>query len=114
MGEKYDLLIIGSGAASSAAWTWAAAQGLRVAVFERDTLGGECPNYACVPSKALLQCAEVLESARGAARFGVVTGPIAVDFDAIKARKELVHSRTGAAEGEELYRRAGVDVIHSE
>lgn len=111
MGDRhYDLIVIGSGAAGSAAWIHARRMGKTVAVFEAEVLGGECPTFACVPTKALLHCAEVYETARTAEEFGVSTGEVSFDYARIKERKDLVVSRTGAAQGEKPLREAGVDV----
>ena len=55
----FDLIVIGSGAGGSVCADIMARAGKRVAIVESDTLGGECPNYGCVPSKALLHSAHV-------------------------------------------------------
>src|SRR5262245_35610586 len=114
MGEHpvhFDLIVIGSGAAAASCWSAAAKMGKRVAVFEAEALGGECPNFACMPTKALLHCAEVYEAMLGAGRFGIETGPVSVDYARVKAWKDAVVSRTGAARGEQPYRDMGVGVV---
>src|SRR5262249_40589429 len=108
--DHFDLIVIGSGAAAASCWDVAARLGKRVAVFESGTLGGECANFACMPTKALLHCAETYEVATGAGRFGIRTGPISVDYGGVKAWKDHVVSRTGAALGEQPYRDRGVTV----
>ncbi|HLZ07389.1 MAG TPA: FAD-dependent oxidoreductase, partial [Chloroflexota bacterium] len=55
-GDHSDLIVIGTGAAGSSGWQKAAALGKRVTVFERAVLGGECPTFACIPTKTLLHC----------------------------------------------------------
>jgi pyruvate/2-oxoglutarate dehydrogenase complex dihydrolipoamide dehydrogenase (E3) component len=114
MTTHYDFFVIGSGSAASSAWYQARALGKSVAVVEKDVLGGECPTFACVPSKALLQAAQVYRTVLGASAFGVETGSVRFNYEAVKARKDLVVSRTGAARGEEPYREMGVEVIHGE
>ena len=109
--DPFDLIVIGSGAAAASCWDAAARLGKRVAVFESDTLGGECANFACMPTKALLHCAETYETAAGAGRFGIRVGPVSVDYGRVKAWKDHVVSFTGAALGEQPYRDKGVTVI---
>ena len=96
-GSQFDLIVIGSGSAASAAWIEAARLGRRVAVFEHDTLGGECPTWACVPTKTLLRSAEARDAVREAPRFGVFPGPHSpFDYAAIHERKDAVVGQTGA------------------
>jgi pyruvate/2-oxoglutarate dehydrogenase complex dihydrolipoamide dehydrogenase (E3) component len=62
--EEYDLVVLGSGEAGKfLAWTLAT-EGRRVAVIERQYLGGSCPNIACLPSKNVLHSAKVASHAR--------------------------------------------------
>ena len=106
--EHFDLIVIGSGAAGSSCWFAARAAGKSVAVFEEDALGGECANFACVPTKALLHAAEVLDTINDAARFGIEVGPVSFDYKRVNAWKTAVLSETGAALGEGPYEEAGV------
>ena len=62
----YDLIIIGSGAGGSVAAHIANRAGLNVAIIEAERIGGECPNIGCVPTKAILQAAEIYEAAKTA------------------------------------------------
>jgi pyruvate/2-oxoglutarate dehydrogenase complex dihydrolipoamide dehydrogenase (E3) component len=110
--DHFDLIVIGSGTAAAACWSAAAQKGKRIAVFEADVLGGECPTFACMPTKALLHCAEVYESAKNAREFGIEIGSMAVDYARVKAWKDRVVSLTGAARGEQPYRDMGVAVFH--
>ncbi len=64
MKEQYDLLIIGTGAAGSSAATTVAKNGRRVALVERNILGGTCLNYGCDPTKTLLHIAQLLYQAK--------------------------------------------------
>ena len=85
----YDVLVIGSGPAGENAGARAAADGLRVALIERELLGGECSYWACMPSKALLRPGEAVAAARrapGAA--AAVTGEI--DIPAALHRRDLL------------------------
>jgi len=109
--QHFDLIVIGSGAGAASCWTTAARLGKRVAVFESDRLGGECPTVACMPTKALLHCAEVYETVVGGDRFGVHAGAVSVDYARARTWKDQVVSRTEAARGEEPYRELGVAVV---
>jgi pyruvate/2-oxoglutarate dehydrogenase complex dihydrolipoamide dehydrogenase (E3) component len=69
--EKYENLVLGSGAAGKLlTWTLAGA-GHRTAVVERGPLGGACPNVACLPSKNIIQSARVASLAKRGAEFGL-------------------------------------------
>jgi pyruvate/2-oxoglutarate dehydrogenase complex dihydrolipoamide dehydrogenase (E3) component len=109
--KHFDLIVIGSGSAASACWFNVRSMGKSVAVFEGDTLGGECPTYACVPTKALLQCAEVYDTVMRAPEFGISTGQVWFDYAEVKARKDFVVSQTLASMGEQPYRDMGVEVF---
>ena len=90
----FDLTVIGSGPGGYVAAIHAARLGARVAVLEqKDTeWGGTCLNWGCIPAKALVQSAEVLQAVRRAGEFGVRVGPPEVDWPAMQARKDSVVS----------------------
>src|SRR5436190_19864282 len=72
---RYNLVVVGAGTAGLVCAAGAAGLGAKVALIERDLLGGDCLNVGCVPSKALLRAARAVADARAAARFGApVTG----------------------------------------
>lgn len=71
MAQAYDLLVIGAGAAGSAAAHTAASQGARVLQVERDKIGGTCLNYGCDPTKTMLHIAQELYRARHSQQFGL-------------------------------------------
>lgn len=82
--KKYDLVIIGGGAGGLVAASGAAQLGARVALIDKsETLGGDCLNYGCVPTKRLVFSAKVAATARRAYEFGVSTGAVEVDFPAV-------------------------------
>ena len=85
--DRYDILILGSGAAGKVlAWTMAR-EGKRTAVVERKFIGGACPNVACLPSKNIIHSAEVAALFRRHLEFGIHTGPVTVDMAGVYARK---------------------------
>jgi pyruvate/2-oxoglutarate dehydrogenase complex dihydrolipoamide dehydrogenase (E3) component len=70
--EKFDYIALGSGPAGRVtAFTLSGAHGKRCAVIERDTIGGACPNVACLPSKSFLHSAEAVQNAREAGLYGI-------------------------------------------
>jgi len=109
----YDLLVIGSGSGGNVAANIAAKDGKKVAIVdEAPKLGGECPNWACVPTKALLRAAEHYRMAKNAGDYGISTGKLKVDYKQVKAYKDLVVSRTGTDKAEQFFNKQGIDVIH--
>jgi pyruvate/2-oxoglutarate dehydrogenase complex dihydrolipoamide dehydrogenase (E3) component len=108
----YDLIVLGGGAGGLNVATAAAAVGAKVALIEKDKLGGECTHSACVPSKALIQAARLAHQMRTAHPFGVRAMEIVVDFRAVMDRvRRVVAGFAGADSGESL-RARGIDVIH--
>src|SRR6188508_2462184 len=72
--NPYNLVVIGAGPAGLIAAAGAAGLGARVALVERHLMGGDCLNYGCVPSKALIRCARAADEVRRAGEFGVRIG----------------------------------------
>jgi dihydrolipoamide dehydrogenase len=84
---RYDLIVIGSGPGGYVAAIRASQLKMKVAVVERDRPGGVCLNWGCIPSKALLNSADVLETIRSAGKeHGIEVGEIRVDFHQVIAR----------------------------
>ncbi len=85
--EKYDIVILGSGAgAKLSAWTFAK-QGQRVAVVERKYIGGACPNVACLPSKNIIHTAQVSSYAHRLGEFGLSADNVTVHMPGVRERK---------------------------
>jgi len=110
----YDLIVIGSGAGGSIAADIVAAAGKRVAVVEADLMGGQCPNWGCVPTKALLEASRVLNTARGAEAFGVRTSTTGFNYPSVKAWKDHAVKRTGAHGMTKYYQEKGIGVYHGQ
>ena len=85
--DERDIVVIGGGPAGYVAAIHAAHLGAKVAVVEKDKLGGTCLNRGCIPTKALVRSAEVLLEARMANDFGIVADNIRIDFPRIMAHK---------------------------
>ena len=96
MADKYDLIVLGSGPGGYVAAIRAAQLGLKVAIVERELLGGICLNWGCIPTKALLRSAEILHHMKHAKDYGLkVAGEIEADLD---RRGEAQPWRRGAAQ----------------
>lgn len=108
---SFDLIVIGSGAGGGVAALIAAGKGKRVAIIENSTLGGLCPNYACVPTKALLQAAKVYESALSAPRYGIRATSVVFNYRSVKAWKDTAVLRTGASESRQAYVHENIVVL---
>ena len=85
--EKYDLVVLGSGKAGKLLAWKLAGDGKRVAVIERQYVGGACPNIACLPSKNVIHSAKVASYARRGAEFGIAPSPRPIDMVAVRDRK---------------------------
>src|SRR3984893_7024878 len=85
--ERYELLVLGSGAGGKLLAWHTAKSGHRTAVVERKLIGGSCPNTNCLPSKNEIWSAKVADLVHHADRFGIVTGSTAIDMKRVLARK---------------------------
>src|SRR5262245_54920506 len=91
--KHFDTVILGSGQGGKAlAWHLAQA-GRRVAVVERQWVGGSCPNVACLPSKNEIWSARIAHLARQASRFGAMNGAIKTDMSIVRQRKRAMVDR---------------------
>lgn len=112
---RYNLVIVGAGTAGLVAAAGAAGLGAKVAIVERQLLGGDCLNVGCVPSKALLRCARAIAEVRGAERFGVRVAPGAeVDFTAVMERMRRLRAEISPHDSAARFRALGVDVFFGE
>lgn len=90
MPERFDVVILGGGSGGYVAAIRAGQLGLRTAVVEVDKLGGTCLHKGCIPTKALLQSAALLDQVREGERLGVRTGEIGFDYDIAARRRDSV------------------------
>lgn len=104
----YDLIVIGSGAGGSVAADIVASSGKRVAIIEGDVLGGESPNWGCIPTKALLHAANIYDAAKHGQPFGIRSAAVGYNYPSVKAWKDLAVQRSGAASGGKYYQSRGI------
>ena len=110
---KVDIAIIGAGSGGLSVAAGAAQLGARVVLAEKHKMGGDCLNYGCVPSKALIAAAEAAETVRTSQRFGVNGHEPEIDFLKVNGH---VHGVIGAIAPNDLverFRGLGVDVIEA-
>ena len=111
--SSFDLIVLGSGSAGTAAALSARRAGAKhVVVVERDRIGGDCPNHACVPTKALLFSASRFRIARESARFGVRASAEFNWSAAMRRKNEIV--RQIVDHDERLYADAGIDLVRGD
>jgi pyruvate/2-oxoglutarate dehydrogenase complex dihydrolipoamide dehydrogenase (E3) component len=109
----HDVVVIGAGSAGLTAAGGCARLGLRVALMERDRMGGECLNTGCVPSKALLAASRRAHLMRGE-RLGISgSGPV-VDFAAVRAHLTAAITAIAPHDSVERFEAWGVEVIRGE
>src|SRR6516164_10781660 len=91
--QQYDLVIIGAGSGGLVAARFAAQLGAKVALVEKNRIGGDCTWTGCVPSKALLKAAKVVHEIRTASRFGIPANPLDVDMTKVRTyvRQAIEH-----------------------
>jgi pyruvate/2-oxoglutarate dehydrogenase complex dihydrolipoamide dehydrogenase (E3) component len=109
---RYPLVVIGAGFAGLAAAGTAAARGVKVALIERDLIGGTCINTGCVPSKAIIRTSRLYAEMRDAARYGGQVPPsIPTDFAATMERVRRIRAHLGRADSVRRLAASGVDVF---
>jgi dihydrolipoamide dehydrogenase len=105
MTDKLKITVVGGGVGGYPAAIKAARAGAAVTLIERDLLGGTCLNRGCIPTKALLQAAEVVHTIREAPLFGIRCDDYSVDFPAVAKRKDAVVRQLREGVGTLLKRR---------
>jgi pyruvate/2-oxoglutarate dehydrogenase complex dihydrolipoamide dehydrogenase (E3) component/uncharacterized membrane protein YdjX (TVP38/TMEM64 family) len=109
---RYNLVVIGGGTAGLVSAAGSAGLGAKVALVERHLLGGDCLNYGCVPSKAIIRSSRVYADIRDAGRFGIrVSSPAEVDFPAVMERMRRLRAGISHHDSAQRFRDLGVDVF---
>ncbi len=114
MAEKsFDCVVIGSGPGGYVAAIRATQLGMKTAVVEKDSVGGRCLNYACIPAKAVLRAADMLSEVREAGEYGIRVGEPEVDFGGVMERRgKVVATLTGGVSS--LFKKNKIELISGE
>jgi pyruvate/2-oxoglutarate dehydrogenase complex dihydrolipoamide dehydrogenase (E3) component len=114
--SRYNLVVIGAGTAGLVTAAGAAGLGAKVALVERHLMGGDCLNYGCVPSKALLSAARAAAARRGASSMGIAatTGEAPVDFGAVMERMRRIRAELSVNDSVARFTGLGVDVFQGQ
>ena len=110
----YNLIVIGAGAAGLVSAYIGATVRAKVALVEKNRMGGDCLNTGCVPSKALIQTARVMADARDSQRYGIRRMQTEMDFGEVMTRIRQAIARIKPHDSVERYESMGVDVIEDE
>ncbi|MBI4184632.1 MAG: FAD-dependent oxidoreductase [Proteobacteria bacterium] len=111
--REVDLCVIGAGSGGLSVAAGASQMGASTVLIEKGKMGGDCLNYGCVPSKALLAAGHAAEGIRRSARFGVSAGAPAVDFARAHDHVQQVIAAIAPNDSEERFRGLGVEVIRA-
>src|SRR5919198_5884466 len=109
--SAFDVVIVGGGPGGYPAAIRAAQYGLRVALIEKERAGGVCLNWGCIPTKAMLRSAEVLETLQHSQDYGVLADNVRLDYPAVLKRKDAVVKQLTDGVGQ-LLKTNGVTVIN--
>lgn len=108
---EYNMVVIGAGSGGLVASLICAAVKAKVALIERDKMGGDCLNTGCVPSKAIIKSAKVAHQINTASKYGISSGPANVDFPAVMERIQSVIKTIEPHDSVERFTDLGVDCI---
>jgi pyruvate/2-oxoglutarate dehydrogenase complex dihydrolipoamide dehydrogenase (E3) component/uncharacterized membrane protein YdjX (TVP38/TMEM64 family) len=110
----YNLVVIGGGSAGLVSAYIASAVKAKVALVERHKMGGDCLNTGCVPSKALLRSAKLVQQARDSRKYGIASMDANFDFAEVMERVQVVVAKVAPHDSVERYTGLGVDVVQGE
>ncbi len=109
MTYQYDLLVIGSGSSGFSAASAAKGTGRKIGIVEEEgKWGGECPNWACVPTKSLLKSAKIYRDLKHTAAHGVNIKDASIDFSAVMMRRAKIVSALAGKRVEDLAEKLGI------
>jgi dihydrolipoamide dehydrogenase len=111
--KKYDAVIVGAGPAGQSCAVRIAELGGKVAVVERDFIGGICTNWGCTPSKAMIESAKVAREVETSDRYGVIVDDFQIDFAKVATRRDKVVLQTREFITD-LLEHFNVDIYHGE
>lgn len=113
MPSKYDVIVLGGGPGGYIAAIRAAQLGAKVALIEKDKLGGTCLNRGCIPTKALIACTNLFLKMQKADKFGISVEKVSIDFKKVVERKDKIIEKL--VKGVEfLLKKQGIEIISGE
>jgi dihydrolipoamide dehydrogenase len=110
---RYTAVVIGAGPAGHTCAARLAQFGAKVAVVERDYVGGICTNWGCTPSKSMIEAAKIARTVKESAKYGIHVAEFKIDFKEVAARRDEV-IRQARADVTELLQHSGVDIYLGE
>ena len=111
MQYTHDLIVLGGGSAGLSLASVAARLGVKVALVDKENLGGDCLHYGCVPSKTIIHSAKVAHLARNSRAYGIETTGITVDFPNVMKRiQNVIAAIQDHADNADRFRKLGCDV----
>jgi len=110
----YNMVVIGAGSGGLVSAYLAAAMKAKVALVEREAMGGDCLNTGCMPSKALIRSARFFHDAQRASTFGAKHAEVTVDFAAVMERVQSTIATIAPHDSVERFTKLGVECIHGE
>ncbi|MFA5112928.1 MAG: dihydrolipoyl dehydrogenase [Candidatus Margulisiibacteriota bacterium] len=113
MSDKFDVIVLGGGPGGYVAALRAAQLGAKVALIEKDQVGGTCLNRGCIPTKALIACTNLYEKIKKADSYGITVGSPAIDPAKIVERKNLLVGKI-VKNLQKLIEQNGIEVIQGE
>lgn len=111
---RYNLVVIGAGTAGLVSAAGAALLGARVALIERHLMGGDCLNYGCVPSKALIRAARAAYAIHESREFGIDSETLQIRFSEVMKRLRRVRAEISPHDSAERFRELGADIYLGE
>jgi len=113
MSDKFEVAVLGGGPGGYVAAIRAAQLGAKVALIEKDKLGGTCLNRGCIPTKALIACTNLYAKMQEAEKFGITAEKVTIDFKKVVERKDQIIAKL--VKGTEfLLQKNGVEIIWGE
>lgn len=113
LSRHFDIAVIGAGSGGLSVAAAAAQFGRKVVLFEKGEMGGDCLNYGCVPSKALLAAAKQAHAMRSGAAYGISPVEPRVDFGAVRAHVQRAIAAIAPHDSQERFEKLGVTVVRA-
>ena len=110
---NYDIAVIGAGSGGLSVAAAAAQFGQKVVLFEKGKMGGDCLNYGCVPSKAMIAAAKHAHAVRSGSKYGVAAQEPAIDFQAVHDHVHRVIAAIEPNDSQERFEKLGVHVVRA-